>query len=173
MEEASTEILQQSRHHVTNSGALLIARLVIGLFLVETSYAFLLFIAASEPLENYQTVAINLLWVAQTLKFLVELGVVLAVVIPWAATNYYLTDRQLIRYVGIHRRDETIFDLATLKSIELNQGWFGRILNYGDLSLTFSSSGYTEKTTLYGVYNPKKYERYLKETLGKLANPGQ
>ncbi len=114
--------------------------------------------------------ALGVLWLTQTLKFFVEICLVLTIVIPWASTHYYITDRQLIRYVGISRRDETIFDLENLKSIELHQGWFGRLFNYGNILLTFSSSGYTEKTTLFGVYNPKKYERFLKEKLGQPQN---
>lgn len=166
MEEASTETLQKSTHHINNSAALLIVRLVLGLFFIETAFALLIFLASSAPLEGYRTAALNVLWLTQTIKFFIEIGVVLSIAVPWASTQYYISDSQLIRYVGLSRRDETIFDLATLKTIELHQGWFGRIFNYGNISLTFSASGYTEKTTLYGVYNPKKYERYLKEKLG-------
>ena len=159
-----TENLQQSRHHITNSTAWLLLRLVAGIFLLETAYVA--FIALSlVPVFTSLHVEVTIgLWVLQTIKFLLLTAFVVAIVTPWASTQYYLTEHQLIKYVGLSRRDEEAYDLDILKAVSLHQGWFGRIFNYGDIHLTFSSGNLTEPK-LRGVYNPKKYGRVLREYL--------
>jgi uncharacterized membrane protein YdbT with pleckstrin-like domain len=109
----------------------------------------------------YHEVALRILWVAFTVKFIIEAVFLALLVTGWAGINYYISDGHLVQYRGIRRRDENIFDLSILKTVEMHQGWWGRMFNYGDLRLFFSSSGYSETLILHAVYNPKRYERIL------------
>lgn len=163
----SADELQKSRHHITNSTAWLLLRLCGGIFLFETAFVPFIALLLSPALGAFLTEVTLGLWVLQTVKFFLLCALTIVIVTPWASTQYYLTDQQLIKYVGLARRDEEIFDLDTLKSLSLHQGWFGRLFNYGDISLVFASSGYQTNLELRGAYNPKKYERHLRARLGE------
>jgi len=159
----------QSRHHITNSTAWLLLRLVTAIFLVETVYAVFIMLSLAPSFSVLHIEATIGLWVLHTVKFIALIAVALMVITPWASTQYYLTGRQLIKYTGLSRRDEEAVDLDLLKTVALHQGWLGRIFNYGDINLVFSSSGYHRELRLYGIYNPKKYERLLRGELDKVS----
>lgn len=164
-EEEPTSSIQVSMHHISNSAVSLIFRLIGGFVLVEIGYALLLAPALTPSLSQYRQLAIGLIWALFVVKFLAESAFFVLLVANWAGTNYYISNGHLVRYQGIRRRDEHVYDLSILKSVELHQGWWGRMFGYGDLKLVFSSSGYLETVLLQTIYNPKKYERVLKSRL--------
>lgn len=157
--------LQISQHHISNSAAWLLIRIFAGLFLLETAYVVFLLLSLSPVGSEYHDLSIKLLWLLQTIKFALEIGLVLSLVSAWAGVNYYISQDQLIKYAGLSRRDESVYDLKILKLVELHQGWLGRFFNYGDIKLLFSSSGFNETIWLRGIYNPKKYERVFRNQL--------
>lgn len=167
-EKDETEELQESNHHINNSVAVVLFRLVAAIFLTETVYALLLWLATTPVAENSHSFTIYFLWLIHTVKFFVEIGLMLAIILPWAGVSYYIDKDHLIRYVGIHRRDEKIYDLGLLQSLELHQSWLGRLFNYGELILSFETDK-VDQLTLAGIFNPKKYERVLRQ---KLQNKG-
>lgn len=159
--------IQKSLHHLPNSTAWLLLRLISGVFIIEMLYVVFLLLALSPFASQYHLETTIGLWILQTIKFFLLTALIFKVVAPWGSTQYYLSNNQLIKYVGLTRRDETAYDLHLLKGIEFHQGWLGRQLNYGDIHLTFSSSGYHQDVVLMGIYGAKKYERVLREIFTK------
>ncbi len=154
--------LQTSRHHIRQSAVPLILRLIGLLFIIETAFVALLAGSAFLPLAaTYHFESTSLLWLLDTVKFLLEIAGIITLVVPWATTTYYLSGDELVKLSGLTRLDEKIYDLQSLKSIELHQSWLGRIFNYGLIQLTLSSSGYSEVVKLTDLQDPKKYERAI------------
>lgn len=158
----SPEELQVSTHHISNSVVWFLLRIIAGLFLIELSYAVIILIIGENFGESFNF-QFNLTLLV--IKFILEIIFVFYISVAWGAINYYLSRHQLIKYTGLSRRDDISYDLNSLKSVELHKGFLGRVFNYGDLTVTFSSSGYHEKINMHGIYNPKKYERVFREKL--------
>lgn len=136
------------------------------LFVVDTGYALIL--AAfffGDAVTNFGTISLGLLWLMHTVKFLVIVGLVTAVIADDATTDYYISGHHLIRRTGFMQKKEHIYELGKLRMIDVYQSWLGRLLNYGTLTMTFSSSGYQENITMNGVSDPTKYERILRKHL--------
>lgn len=158
--------------HLRPSVVPLLIRTVALLFLIETAYAILLAVATLAPAEAelYPTIT-GVLWVVSTIKFIAEITLLTGMIATWAHTAYYLSDKQLVRFSGIVKIDEKIFDLINLKSVELHQGWWGRIFDYGHLDLLIASSGTQETIRIRNIKDPKMYERGLRAFLSQQAPP--
>lgn len=156
----------KSRHHIRPSVILLALRIISLLLVIETVYAFILWISIFGNIgEGYFETVLTVLLVIHTLKFLVVIFAIGAALFPSLISHYYISEHQLISYVGLINTEEKFFEFTDMKSIKLRQSAIGRLLNFGSLIVEFSSSGFHEKVYLYGVHNPKKYEHILREYL--------
>lgn len=156
----------RSSHHIRGSVLLLVLRIAGILLLIETIYALFLWIALnSNVASDYYNVVLSTLLVSHFIKFIFELGAVGVAIFPWAITQYYLSQHQLIKYVGFLHTDEKFYELGDIRSIELEQSWLGKLVNYGTITINFSSSGFHEVVRMNGIYEPKKYERILRQFL--------
>jgi predicted membrane protein len=156
----------KSSHHIRGSVLLLVLRIAGLLFLIETIFALFIWIALSSNIaQSYYNIVLSTLLFGHTVKFVFELGAIGAAIFPWAVTQYYLSQHQLIKYVGFLHSDEKFYELGDVRSIELRQSWLGKIVNYGTITINFSSSGFHEIVHMNGIYDPKKYERILRQYL--------
>lgn len=58
---------------------------------------------------------------------------------------------------------EEVFHFDNIRAITVNQSWFGKLFNYGDIELkTSASGGCQEALVLVSINNPHKYEAHLK-----------
>jgi uncharacterized membrane protein YdbT with pleckstrin-like domain len=164
--------IQKSYHHIRGSVILLALRIFFSLFVVDTVYAALLvlFLFTNYATE-YHAYVFLLLWLLHTAKFVLQAYVLLFLVIRWATITYYIHDHQLIRYQGAYQPDETIFELDFIKSVDLNESWLGRLLNYGNIILVVSSSGYRQDVRLEGIADPQKYERIFRDYMETAERP--
>lgn len=170
MAHSKIEDLPLSVHHVPNSIASLLIRVVGTLFLVNTAFVVFLLVALFVP-SDYYTASITTLWILFTVQFIVSAMLLWRIITPWGSVQYYIQDNKLIFYHGFMGRAEHFYDLNSLRTVILRQSVLGKWLNYGNLELTVAASGYREDVTLHGIYNPKKYERALREHLAPLATP--
>jgi uncharacterized membrane protein YdbT with pleckstrin-like domain len=164
----STQVAQ-SRHFMRGSILLLSIRVFCWMFLVETLYAGVLFGLTRSPGLIPEAIAFNVLWALHTVKFVFLVVVTLKLVTDWATTTYYLANHHLVKYHGIFEVDEAIYELQSLKSLHLKESIVGRLLNYGDIYLTLSSSGYREDVVLCGISHARRYERVLRDYLKQNA----
>ncbi len=93
-----------------------------------------------------------------------QLFLILNVTLSWANSAYYLAGKHIIRRNGILHVEEDVFHFDNIRSISVNQSFFGKIFNYGDISLkTSASGGYQGDVIMTEISNPKKYEEILRE----------
>lgn len=162
---------QTSMHHIRGSVILLSLRVFSVLFFVDTIYALILFFALNIGIgSDYYAYVVAALWLFHTIKFIFVLYYIFNSVLPWATTYYYVSDHHLIRYRGVAKLDEKIYELTKLREVDLKESWLGKILDYGTIHGVVSASGYNDEFTLFGVANAKKYERILR---GYLAQAGE
>lgn len=160
-----------SRHFLRGSILLLGLRVFWWMFTVDALYAGILYFFMQYGLNISESVTFTILWVLHLAKFLLLLWVVLKLSMDWATRTYYLAGHHLVRYHGILEVDEAIYELQSLKSLHLKESIIGRLLNYGDIYLTLSSSGYREDVVLRGISHARRYERVLRDYLEQ--NAGQ
>lgn len=157
-----------SLHHLRLSIPLLVIRVVLAVMLIELS-AGLAFGALQVIFGT--TIGPSAVWWIGVAKSLIELGVVLRVVLNWATIVYYIRDHQLVKFRGIIELDESVWELRSLKTVKLHQNWLGHFLGFGNLAITFSSSGYREDIVLKDLARARACEqlfhRYLEEATEK------
>jgi uncharacterized membrane protein YdbT with pleckstrin-like domain len=103
---------------------------------------------------------------SQIIKSSFEIYWVMAIVLKWVSTHYYLDEHHLIIYKGILRIEEHVYELQSIRSVDHSESWLGKLVNYGDIALVFGASGYKEDIVLRGITDPKKYERIFSSFLG-------
>jgi uncharacterized membrane protein YdbT with pleckstrin-like domain len=120
----------------------------------------------SGALTTESLTLLSFLWVLEAIKFFALTFLVLKLILGWATTAHYLGPHQMIKYTGILQRDERIYELRSIRSVNRHQNWLGRLCNYGDLLMVIGASGYKDEIWIRGVVTPKKYERIFTTYLG-------
>jgi uncharacterized membrane protein YdbT with pleckstrin-like domain len=93
--------------------------------------------------------------------FLVILKIILAiyVVLQWVNEYYKITPKEIIHKKGFIFKKEERYKINHVAEISLEQGFFGRIFNYGTIKLYDWA---TDKTAyLYLIHNPVRYKNVL------------
>ncbi|MFA7244146.1 MAG: PH domain-containing protein [Patescibacteria group bacterium] len=85
----------------------------------------------------------------------------------WTFIFYHIEDNRLIQYRGFYNPEEVIFNLNNLYSIDAYSSYLGRVLKYGDLSLTFINNVNNEKDIIqiWGIVEPFQYKKYFQQFL--------
>lgn len=108
------------------------------------------------------------LWWMLAVSALVLLLITIKLVLDWATVVYYIrSDHQLIRVHGIFAREESSWELRSLKTVKLHQNVLGHLFGFGDLEVTFSSSGYREDVILQGIARATHCEHIFHEYLAE------
>lgn len=158
-------ILQQSRHYIPESVILVGLRVFFVAFFIDTLFALIIlgitgsFVGASYPTESLLS-----LWVLHTVKFVLQISLILKIIVEALSSSHFLTEKELVSRHGVINPDEKIYNLEKLQTIEVRQNWLGRLLKYGTLHLVIASSDYYENVYVRGIADPKKYERYLRQS---------
>lgn len=85
------------------------------------------------------------------------------VIVSWLNQYYEIEPREVVLKKGLIFKQEERFMLMHIVSVELEQGIFGRIFNFGTLKLfNWTSEKYEY---LYLIHNPFKYQKILEELL--------
>lgn len=151
---------------IRGSIIILVAKLATGLLLFDLLYVglyYLLTLSFALPFDLHHHISLLLL-VIFFLKLLMQLFLILNVTLSWANSAYYLAGKHIIRRNGILHVEEDVFHFDNIRSISVNQSFFGKIFNYGDISLkTSASGGYQGDVIMTEISNPKKYEEILRE----------
>lgn len=84
---------------------------------------------------------------------LIELVIVLKVTLGWANNVYEIRDDSIIHRQGIFTLKEDVYTLRNLGSATIQQGFWGKLLNYG--TITLSSPILKHEFYLLDVHNPE------------------
>ena len=86
--------------------------------------------------------------------------------VDWTFTYYHIESDNLVKLQGFYTPKETLYSLNQIYAVEAYSGFLGRILKYGDLTLTFSAQGDNRaKVHIWGIVEPFKYRDYFREYL--------
>lgn len=163
-------LLPSSRHHIHESLFLLISRILLVSFFLDSIYGASLFILFFTNLEvTFQPYIFAILSIIHSIKFLLQISFILFIVTRWATRVYYLKEHHLVRRTGLFRTDEDSYELTHLRRVHLKQNLFGKLFNYGDIHLLLATSGYQEEVKLKDISDPKKYEWILRDYIEKLS----
>ncbi len=149
------EVVQPIRRSIIVLGV----RMFILLFIADSIYAgLLLFLVIGVVPTRWTTEYTVVLWFVHTVKNVLLTYSLLHLVVSWISTMYYVTAGHLIRQRGVLHTEDTIYQLTDIESVVMDQSWLGKLLNFGDVTITFFVARIPEKVTLYSIENPKRYE---------------
>ncbi len=85
------------------------------------------------------------------------------VIVSWLNQYYEIKPKEIVLKKGLIFKQEERFMLMHIGSVELDQGIFGRMFNFGTLKLfNWTSEKYEY---LYLIHNPFKYQKILEDLL--------
>ncbi len=162
--------MEQKNHTfepIRGSVSVLIIKLFSVMFIIDTIYSIIsIFVFDIQLLQQFHYQLATILFIAHFFKNIFSLYLVIMVVLSWISRVYFLTDKQLISRDGIINIKEKIYDLKIIRSVTVDQGLFGKLFNYGDITITTSASGgYNDEISLISISQPEKYREVLKHCL--------
>jgi uncharacterized membrane protein YdbT with pleckstrin-like domain len=87
-------------------------------------------------------------------------SVVVTLVAQWANEGYFLKQNELIVRRGIIAKTETAYPYANMQSVTLQQGFIGRLFNYGQISIFIPTLG---KDIIFSeISNPADFTEKIK-----------
>ena len=95
-----------------------------------------------------------------TLPFFIGIVFLLIVAVRYFTTELAFTNKRVIAKFGLIARRTIELKLEKIESVQVNQGIFGRILNYG--TLVISGAG-NPQAPITGISNPMTFKRSLQE----------
>lgn len=110
----------------------------------------------------------SLIWLAILflIKFIIIFVLAIRLTVDWTFTYYHIESDNLVKLQGFYTPKETLYSLNQIYAVEAYSGFLGRILKYGDLTLTFSTQGDSrEKVRIWGIVEPFKYRDYFRKYL--------
>jgi hypothetical protein len=85
----------------------------------------------------------------------------LFVVLDWLNEYYEITPTTLSHRRGLIWRKEQDYDLKHIRSVSVQQGIFGKLLNYG--TITLYERELRKEIYVYLIHNPVKYLHVLRD----------
>lgn len=149
----------------------------ISMLLLRLIFIDLLSVAAFVALHSFlfnttvaQTLGFNYEFYSFSILILLFLGKItftIYIVLQWLNEYYEIWPNYFLHRQGIIWRKEEKFPYHQIRSIHLQQGIFGRLLNYGTL---YFHDWYLDKDFMwYLVHNPRRYMRIIEQRLPKEA----
>ena len=90
-------------------------------------------------------------------------------VLVWSNRKYVITSRRVIQLAGVFNKDVTDSSLEKVNDVKLDQSFWGRLLNFGDVEiLTASDLGVNKFTT---IANPVGFKTAMLNAKNKLETP--
>jgi uncharacterized membrane protein YdbT with pleckstrin-like domain len=154
---------------IRSSVLILILRLFLVMFVVDAIYSIaeIYFIDLDVAIGIHRFI-VNTMFVTHILKNIMLIYFVISIVSKWISNVYYVTETYLIKHEGILNIKEKIIDLKNLRSVFVNQGFFGKLFHNGTITLTTSASGgYSDEINLTDVNRPEKYKDFFQHCLEK------
>jgi len=90
-------------------------------------------------------------------------------VLTWSNRKFVITSRRVIQLSGVFNKDVTDSSLEKVNDVKLDQSFWGRLLNYGDVEiLTASELGVNKFTT---IADPVRFKTAMLNAKNKLETP--
>ena len=161
-----TKTSEPPMEHLQPNVLVVVLRLLAALFLLDTTYALLLFgFFALNDVHEWHSSYIALMILVLAIKYGITAVFTTKLFADWAGRAYYLSGHHLFERLGLVNITETTYELSQVKSVIVHQSWLGRRFNYGTIKLSFAGSDKQQEIMLRDVNNPMKYKRYFDDHL--------
>jgi uncharacterized membrane protein YdbT with pleckstrin-like domain len=94
----------------------------------------------------------------------IGLGFWLSAFLTYISTELAVTNKRVIAKTGFIRRETIEINLIKVESIQVNQGIFGRIFNFGSLKINGTGSS---SAPITGICNPLVFRREFMKSQDK------
>ncbi len=148
-------------------GSIFLAFKILFIFLIFDGLYFVLFTILNLGIEmpfdlHHHTSTLFVLVLA--IKNLFQLFLLLFLILGWSNNIYLLDKKHITKKSGIFSIKEEVYHFDNIRSISVDQSFFGKYFKYGNITLkTSASGGYQGDVIMMGISNPQKYEKLLKE----------
>ena len=120
-------------------------------------------LAPGETIKYQARVSVWSLWFlillgVATMWFVVGFVFFLIAFLKWWSTELAITDKKVVAKYGLISRQTVEILLPRIESIQVQQGFIGRICNFG--TLVMSGTG-TAQAPIVGISNPLMFRRVL------------
>jgi uncharacterized membrane protein YdbT with pleckstrin-like domain len=160
MEEVSKP--NPALEHLQPSVLVIVLKLLAILFMLDTLYSLLLFgFLGLNNAHEWHNTYVALLWFANTLKYVFISALVIRLFADWSGHAYYLAGHHLVERIGLINITETTYEMSQIKSIIVQQSWFGRRFNFGTIKLTFAGAGKDQSVIMRDINDPTKYKKHF------------
>lgn len=154
--------------HITirQSISFLLLKLVLIEVIAVVGVIFLyLMVVSTSAVDNFLTLSVPSPVVISIFLFItvIKMFIVIFVIIQWLNEYYEITPKEVIHKSGLIYKREERHTLDHLGSLEVQQGIFGRIFNYGTIRLF--NWALERNVDLYLIHNPMKYHKILSTLL--------
>lgn len=154
--------------HITirQSISFLLLKLILIEIIAVVGVIFLyVMVVSTSAVDNFLTLSVPSSVVISIflLITIIKMFVVVFVIIQWLNEYYEITPKEVIHKSGLIYRKEERHTLDHLGSLEVQQGIFGRLFNYGTIRLF--NWALEKNVELYLIHNPMKYHTILSTLL--------
>ena len=127
--------------------------------LVLLDLAFLLIVGVFAYLGLSAGLIFMVFFIFQVVKIISLAFLVLAVLLPWANTGFYLTESHLERkrLRNDITTDEITYELRNIEGVTLHQSILGRMFDYGDITLRMMTDT-PKKVVITDIKDPTHYK---------------
>lgn len=158
------EQLKPEVEPIRGSVTILITKLLVIVLFFEVFYLvadYIVSLGIPLPFDLHHH-ALLALFIAEVIKIVFELYLIVNVTLSWANNTYHLEGKHIIKRTGVFHAEENVFPFENIRSVAVHQSFLGKICNYGDLTIKISASGgYNRDVVLMGIAYPKKFEELL------------
>jgi uncharacterized membrane protein YdbT with pleckstrin-like domain len=94
------------------------------------------------------------------------LGLILGIsaLIKWSSSEFAVTDKRVLIKVGLIQRKSFETMLSKIEGIQVDQGIFGRILNYGTITVTGTGGS---KEPFHTISYPLEFRKKVQEQISR------
>lgn len=158
--KSSKNVLEVTHVNIRTSIVFVVLKLIV-LDILATFFAlgFFWIISSGNLTDQTNSFLISNSYFYFLILAIVKLIFTLYVIIQWLNEYYEITPNQIIYRRGIVWRKVDVYDYAHIRSIGIQQSFFGRILNYGSLSIF--DRGVYKYYFLNFIHNPHRYFKML------------
>ncbi len=94
---------------------------------------------------------------------LLELLALFYAAIRWHNHYYIVKEDRILTNRGVFLKHQWVFAIRNIESIDLEQGFFGRIFNFG--TLYFHAPTLNKKISMWGISSPRRKEMVIERLL--------
>ena len=160
MDKREESSLRSLPEPIQGSVFLLICRLLVVMVGIDVLYILVRIFVFDlhEKSISLQNVDIGFLLLLIS-SYVLQIFLLFTVLFTWLNKRYYIHNSHLIVKEGLFTKRMRVYDLKGIKSIQMSQGFIGKLCNFGTVSLVITAPNIKEVVSLVEIPNPQDIEK--------------